>query len=658
MGSRTGRVVAAVVALLLIAGAAVGYRVVQDRRRADALAAAAATLATALTTGDNPGAVIDGAPDLKALLTDASDLQHRVDVVSTRVDGERGSAQLRHSWTLRRGDPDFTYPADATFVERDGRWYASWQPGLLAPGLADGERLRAQRTPATRADILDAAGQPIVTQRPVQRVGIDRGQVSKEVATASAARLAEAMGLEVPPYVESVAAAGEKAHVVAIVVRDPSPELAKAKTLSLPGLLLQPDQLPLAPTATFARPILGTVGEATKELVEKSDGRVKGGDMTGLSGLQASLDAVLIGRAGEALHAVPAAGGAPRLLAAAAPAPGTPVRLTLDTRVQTAAEAVLAPLTTTASALVAIRPSDGHVLAAASGPGSQGMSTATLGQYAPGSTMKVVTSLALLRAGLTPNSPMSCPATLSVDGHSFKNYDGYPAAHLGDIPLVTAFAQSCNTAFMGARGSLPGGALAQAAAGLGMTAEPALGVPAVLGAVPEPAGETEKAASLIGQGKVVSSPLGMAVVAASVAAGHPVAPTLVTSPAGQPEGAGGSSPTAGSPQPSVQQSASPQSSPTARAEAPVTGGEAAALQGLMRAVVQQGNSTFLQATPGGEVLAKSGTAEYGTATPPRTHAWMIAVQGDLAVAAFVEDGTGGASDAGPLVRQFLTRLAA
>ena len=64
----------------------------------------------------------------------------------------------------------------------------------------------------------------------------------------------------------------------------------------------------------------------------------------------------------------------------------------------------------------------------------------------------------------------------------------------------------------------------------------------------------------------------------------------------------------------------------------------------------------LQAVPGAEVLAKSGTAEYGDATPPRTHAWMIAIQGDLAVAAFVADAAGGASDAGPLVADFLRRL--
>src|SRR5690606_33059339 len=55
-----------------------------------------------------------------------------------------------------------------------------------------------------------------------------------------------------------------------------------------------------------------------------------------------------------------------------------------------------------ASAIVALRPSPGAAPAAANGRGSGGFNTATAGQYAPGSTFKVVTALALLRAGLTP----------------------------------------------------------------------------------------------------------------------------------------------------------------------------------------------------------------------------------------------------------------
>lgn len=627
---RTVRALVALAVVIALVAAAVGFRAWSDRRRAEALEAAAAALGSALSSGTLGVGVLDAAPDLKGMLADASDVPHRVEVALVEVLGDRGRARLRHLWQLRDGEAPYAYETDVTFTERDGGWLAAWEPGLLAPGLAAGETLRTRRLMPARADILDAAGQPIVTRRPVRRVGIDRSAVPKDVAVVSAGALARALGVDEAPYVDAVAAAGERAFVPALTLREASPELARARTLQLPGLLLQADALPLAPSAGFARPVLGTVGEATKEIVAKSEGRVQPGDLTGLGGLQASADDVLAGRAGRVLEIVPPGGAAPRRLAGVDPVPGRPVRIGLSVPAQSAAEAELAGVKA-AAAIVAIRPSDGHLLAAASGPGSAGTSTATLGQYPPGSTMKVVTALALLRSGLTAQSTLSCPASIDVDGRAFRNYDGYPARHLGSLPLVTAFAQSCNTALIGERGRIAGPALGEAAAALGLTAEPSLGVPAVLGSVPAPASGTEAAASLIGQGRVLSSPLGMATVAASVAAGHVVTPRLVLEPTRE----------AAAPTPAV----------------PLSAAEAASLRELMRAVVTDGNGALLRDVPGGAVAAKSGTAEYGDAVPPRTHAWMIAIQGDLAVAAFVAEGAGGASDAGPIVRAFLTRLA-
>lgn len=66
---------------------------------------------------------------------------------------------------------------------------------------------------------------------------------------------------------------------------------------------------------------------------------------------------------------------------------------------------------------------------------------------------------------------------------------------------------------------------------------------------------------------------------------------------------------------------------------------------------------MLAGLPGGPVSAKTGTAEYGTANPPQTHAWMVGFQGGIAFAAFVHDGPTGAGAAGPIVAKFLTALA-
>ena len=91
---------------------------------------------------------------------------------------------------------------------------------------------------------------------------------------------------------------------------------------------------------------------------------------------------------------------------------------------------------------------------------------------------------------------------------------------------------------------------------------------------------------------------------------------------------------------------------TSKAE-PLTKDEARQLRSMMRGVVTQGSGRVLGGLDGGPVIAKTGTAEYGSSAPYKTHAWMIAAQDDLAVAVFVNDGQSGSRTAGPLLRTFL-----
>ena len=114
---------------------------------------------------------------------------------------------------------------------------------------------------------------------------------------------------------------------------------------------------------------------------------------------------------------------------------------------------------------------------------------------------------------------------------------------LGNIPLRTAVANSCNTAFISQRGKLGQHSLVDAAASLGMGIDHDLGFPAYFGNVVPPAGETEKAADLIGQGKILASPMVMATVIASIQSGRLVVPSLVTSvTSSAPEGVDGPGP--------------------------------------------------------------------------------------------------------------------
>jgi cell division protein FtsI/penicillin-binding protein 2 len=86
-------------------------------------------------------------------------------------------------------------------------------------------------------------------------------------------------------------------------------------------------------------------------------------------------------------------------------------------------------------------------------------------------------------------------------------------------------------------------------------------------------------------------------------------------------------------------------------------GELSTLRALMRSVVTSGTGSALAAVPG-EVAGKSGTAEYGGGDPPPTHAWFIALRGDLAIAVLVENGRSGGSVAAPIAARFFQALGA
>ncbi len=585
----------------------------------------------------------------------------QVTVAGVEETGEdTATATLDYAWDLDATDQDWTYSTTADLTRVEDTWQAAWDPGVFVPDLLPEEKLTLTRVPGDRGDITGAGGAVIVTQRPVVRVGIDKTLVPEAQQAASARALATLLDLDPAGYEEQVATAGAEAFVVALVLRDDATRtVTDAQIDAVPGALRQADTLELAPTRTFARELLGGVGEATAELVEQSDGAIRAGDVTGLGGLQLQHNAQLAGTPGLSVDAVAAgdAPAAPRTLFTTAPVDGEDLATTLDPRLQGLGEEVLAD-EPSASSIVAIRPSTGEILAAANGPGSEGLQTALLGQYPPGSTFKIATSLALLRKGFTPETPTECSEEVVVDGRTFKNASTYPAQSVGTVPLLETFAQSCNTGFISARDRISQADLASAATDLGIGVEAGIGTPAFFGSVPGEAEGTAHAAAMIGQGEVLVSPLALATMTATVGAGARVTPTLLA-PGESAEGPTGSpSATAGASTAAPSGAASTDAPPTEAAPpSAFTAAESATLKTLMGAVVAQGGAQLLQDVPGAPVLAKTGTAEFGSEDPPRTHAWVVALQGDLAVAVFVEEGELGSTSGGPLMQAFLTGAA-
>ncbi len=259
------------------------------------------------------------------------------------------------------------------------------------------------------------------------------------------------------------------------------------------------------------------------------------------------------------------------------------------------------------------------MLAVANRPADSSYDRALAGLYPPGSTFKVISTTALLRAGLDVDRTVGCPRTLAVEGKPFRNFEGNAA---GAVPFRRDFAESCNTAFVSLAGELKPGALTEVAEDFGLGRKLALGLPAADAKVPAPTSQVGQAAMMIGQDRIVTSPLAMAGVAATVAAGRWHAPRLLRD--------------------------------DPRAQGPELP-ERETLRTLMRSVVTSGTGTALRGVPG-EVLGKSGTAEYGGGDPPPTHAWFIAARDDLALAVLVEDGRSGGSVAAPIAARFLSAL--
>ncbi len=585
---------------------------------------AAGDLADVAVSGDGAAAASE---ELAGVVEGMGEVVPSVSVTDvSETDGTDGpdtaTATLGWSWPV--SGQDWSYTSEATLTLVDDAWQVAWEPAVVEPSLRAGGRLDLTGVTAERGQVLGAGGQPIVTDRPVTRFGIDKSAVPAARAVQSARQLASLLELDAAAYASRVKQAGDAAFVEAVVLRrDEVPPAVGGGYGQVKGALAIRDTLPLAPTRDFAAPILGTVGEPTAEMVEEDPERYAVGQQVGLSGLQLRYDEQLVGTPGVVVTRVSSDGKEKELFREDA-APGLPLELTLDVGMQTTAERLLADVGP-ASALVAIRPSTGAILAAANGPGTEGYNMATFGQFAPGSTFKSVSSLALLRSGLGPDAATTCPPTVTVDGKQFENYDDYPSSGLGEIPFRTALANSCNTAFIAERGRLDRGTLADAAASLGMGVDHDLGFPAYFGQVPPAKSETEAAADLIGQGKILASPMTMATVIASVQQGATVLPSLVTSV-------------------EVEQADVPA----------LDRGEAATLRTMLRGVVTSGSGALLADVPGPPVIAKTGTAEYvADGGGIRLHAWMIAARRDLAVAVFVEDGQSGSATAGPLLEAFL-----
>jgi Penicillin binding protein transpeptidase domain/NTF2-like N-terminal transpeptidase domain/Penicillin-binding Protein dimerisation domain len=529
------------------------------------------------------------------------------------------SAPVTERLTLA-GLGTITISSTLKLVLVQSKWRVKWSPATIAPRLGAGDQLSLQTTWPARAAILGADGTPLTTQGQAVTIGIE-GALVKDAASlrsalvaagapAAAARSAITAARTHPTYFEPV-----------FTVTRARYEQLKPTIYPIPGTVFQSGAALTTVTPGLTAGVVGTVGPVTAQELSQLGGPYTAQDDVGQTGLEQAEERQLAGTPGASVSVVSSGGAHVATLATLASHPGTPVRTTIQPSVQRAAEAALAGENKSA-ALVAVNASTGAVLAAVSA-NSGGFDQAIDGGFPPGSTFKVITSTALISRGLSPQSAASCPGTATVDGEVFHNAEG--EAPVSD--LMQAFTESCNTAFIKlATGHLSPPDFPAAAAMFGLGKSLHIGLTAFGGSVPRPADQADLAATSIGQGRVLVSPLGLAMVAAAADTGTVRALRLV---------GGGSS----------------GSQTTSQLPASVV----TDLHEMMASVVARGTAAG-QGLPSG-TYGKTGTAEYGTSKPLKIDAWLMGFKGNIAFAALVVNSGGdGGPTCGPIVARFLNGL--
>jgi penicillin-binding protein 2 len=532
------------------------------------------------------------------------------------------------------------------------------------------------------------------------------------------------------------------------------------KAVDWPGISVEIQSIREYPTSSVTSAIVGFLGPVPAALEEfyVEKGLVPNRDKVGYAGLELQYQDTLAGRNGQRLVQIDVAGQALRAISPPIdPRPGRSIQLTLDTRLQQAAEQILVDEIQdwnayfgeqrySSGVVIAMNPRTGEILSMVSYPTYENNRMARLipfyyynqlvndptnpllnhavGDVLPaGSVFKLVTSVGALNEGVvTPDQIISTPPKLEVTEKYYANDPGrarefvdWNKAGFGSLDFVHGLANSSNVYFYklggGFEDEVPTGLgicrLGTYAAAMGYGSAPGIGLPDEEdGLIPDPtwkrinqaeswsSGDTYIAS--VGQGYVLATPIQVLLSAATVANdGKLVQPTLLrevldsdgnTIPmwrnadgdlVDQPgEGTFQVSPFEPhikwdmTVDPVIQEFGET----TVRGCEPIPGSKKTVApwvfdvvkQGMRMAVTE---GTLVRQFEGETISAagKTGTAEYcdkyanalNRCIPGNwpSHAWTVAFapyeNPEIAVVAYVYNGTEGATVAGPIVRRVL-----
>ncbi len=511
------------------------------------------------------------------------------------------------------------YSSQVTLAWDGATWLVDWHPDVLHPSLAGDDRLVLVRDWPERAPILGRDGTPLVTTLPTIRAGVIPSRVtSRAEVRAAFETYTDASGGRVEEVMDAPNVQPDWFLPVTVIPRESYPEVRPA-LYPVPGIAFRVTQGRAPVEPGLALQVLGTTGEITAELLDELGGPYRTGDIVGRSpsSLEKTHERTLAGSPTIEVLKMSGTGVAESLYSFPGE-PSVPLATTLSRTAQRAAEAALEDVET-AAALVAIDVATGEIRAAVSRP-LEGFNRAVTGLYPPGSTFKLVITLAALQFGFTSESSLSCPEEVTIGGQVFHNAAGFPES----LSLEQALVRSCNTAFIQLAGDLGPTAIESAARQLGFNVDYTIGLGTPGGSYPLPQSPNEAAAAAIGQANVQATPLHMASVAAGLAGDGWKPPTLVAR------------------------------NPILPSD-PIDAEIAATIREMMVRVVEVGTGQKA-AVDGVTVGGKTGTAQLGSEEDDPVVAWFIGFSGEMAFAVMVEEGETGGATAAPIAAAFLQGL--
>src|SRR5579872_6152417 len=324
----------------------------------------------------------------------------------------------------------------------------------------------------------------------------------------------------------------------------------------------------LYPRNGFMAHLIGYVGEVSDDMLNQAQFELfNPGDVVGISGVERQYNSLLMGTNGSRQALVDSHGREVGRLGETEAIPGKQLKLTIDIDLQIAAEEALEGKN---GAIVAMDPHTGEILAMVSGPTFDPndfavrvsredwnklvndpekplLNKAIQAQLAPGSTFKIIMSVAGWQEGIAQNLHVHCGGSADFYGRNYKCWVYFLHQSHGDVDLEKAIYQSCDVFFYTLADKLGIERIAKYATMLGLGQKTGIDLPnEVSGVMPSEewkirnfkqkwfAGETISVG--IGQGAVAITPVQLLRAISAISMGGRMVVPHVINPTDMPPG--------------------------------------------------------------------------------------------------------------------------